>query len=332
MPIYKGAVEVTSGNLHKGSTEIQEGYKASDPFYVNSTVISFIDYPGVSPNPKTFTGSPGDAISPAATVSWSVSAPSGQAYQSTPTISGVSSPFVSSVSSNGSGFGSTNSTVATFSVNKPGTYPSNAISSDYGNVTTSAPTSTITSASLNITTANFNGGGGSGFGSTVTGSISGNSIIANGSGPSGTGCAAGAYGFQEWSISGVPNASPSPFQGVTSKSVPGIPASASGNTYSGTVQSVGQLTWSAWLTFTQDNTLSGCPSTGYTCYSSSATWTGSGGGNLNWNLGGVYPSACFVFSSYNVACNNTSADPKSLRTYFSSTGSYGGACNVTYTL
>ena len=116
MPIYKGAVEVTSGNLHKGSTEIQEGYKASDPFYVNSTVISFIDYPGVSPNPKTFTGPPGDAISPAATVSWSVSAPSGQAYQNTPTISGVSSPFVSSVSSNGSGFGNTNSTVATFTV------------------------------------------------------------------------------------------------------------------------------------------------------------------------------------------------------------------------
>jgi hypothetical protein len=332
MPIYKGAVEVTSGNLHKGSTEIQEGYKASDAFYVNSTVISFIDYPGITPNPKTFSGSPGDTISPAATVSWSVSAPSGQAYQSTPTISGVSSPFVSSVSSNGSGFGSTNSTVATFSVNKPGTYPSNAISSDYGNVTTSAPTSTITSASLNITTANFNGGGGSGFGSTVTGSISGNSIIANGSGPSGTGCAAGAYGFQEWSISGVPNASPSPFQGVTSKSVPGIPASASGNTYSGTVQSVGQLTWAAWLTFTQDQTIAGCPATGYTCYDSSATWTGSGGGNLGWSLATPSVSACYIQFSYHVICNNSSADPKTLVTYFSSTGSYGGACNVTYTL
>lgn len=243
MPIYKGAVEVTSGNLHKGSTEIQEGYKASDPFYVNSTVISFIDYPGISPNPKTFTGSPGDAISPAATVSWSVSAPSGQAYQNTPTISGVSSPFVSSVSSNGSGFGSTNSTVATFSVNKPGTYPSNDISSDYGNVTTSAPTSTVNSASLTITTPNFSGSGGSGFGSTVTGSISGNSITNNTAGPSGTSASAGAWGFQSWNIGGVPGANPSPFASTVSKSVPNIPASAAGTTYSGTVQSVGQLTW-----------------------------------------------------------------------------------------
>ena len=32
MPIYKGTVEVTSGNLHKGSTEIENGYKGADPF------------------------------------------------------------------------------------------------------------------------------------------------------------------------------------------------------------------------------------------------------------------------------------------------------------
>ena len=28
MPIYKGSNEVTSGNLYKGSTEIQDGYKS----------------------------------------------------------------------------------------------------------------------------------------------------------------------------------------------------------------------------------------------------------------------------------------------------------------
>tara|TARA_B110000858_G_scaffold132826_1_gene151101 strand:- start:73 stop:1047 length:975 start_codon:yes stop_codon:yes gene_type:complete len=324
MPIYKGAVEVTSGNLHKGSTEIQEGYKASDAFYVNSTVISFIDYPGITPNPKTFSGSPGDTISPAATVSWSVSAPSGQAYQSTPTISGVSSPFVSSVSSNGSGFGSTNSTVATFSVNKPGTYPSSAISSDYGNVTTSTPTSTVNSVSVSVAQANINGGGGSSFGSTATGSISGGAYTANGAGGSGMSCGAGRYAFNNWSVSGGPSGSGAGNSVSFTLNAPG--------SYSATVSPVYTEAWAAWLTFTQDNTLSGCPSTGYTCYSSSATWTGSGGGNLNWNLGGVYPSACFVFSSYNVACNNASADPKSLITYFSNTGGYGGACNVTYTL
>ena len=42
MPIYKGAVEVTSGNLYKGSTEVQDGYKATDSFYVNEISISFL--------------------------------------------------------------------------------------------------------------------------------------------------------------------------------------------------------------------------------------------------------------------------------------------------
>ena len=90
MPIYKGSTEVTSGNLYKGSTEIQDGYKATDSFYVNQTVISFSDYPGVTPNPKTFSGVPGDSVSPAANVSWSITAASGQAYQNAPTISGPS--------------------------------------------------------------------------------------------------------------------------------------------------------------------------------------------------------------------------------------------------
>ena len=325
MPIYKGSTEVTSGNLYKGSTEIQDGYKATDSFYVNQTVISFSDYPGVTPNPKTFSGVPGDSVSPAANVSWSITAASGQAYQNAPTISGLQSPFTYSVS----GYGSTSNTTATFTVSGPATYPANGVSSDYDDLTISAPTSTVNSATLTITTPNFSGSGGSSFGSTATGGISGNSISNNTTGGSGTSCSAGAYGFQEWVIPGVPSASPSPFQGTVSKSVPNMPAPGS---YSGTVSSVGQLVWGAWLTFTQDNTLSGCPSTGYTCYSSSATWTGSGGGNLNWNLSNVSPSACYIFNSYNVACNNTSANPKSLITYFSSTGSYGGACNVTYTL
>jgi hypothetical protein len=323
MPIYKGSTEVTSGNLYKGSTEIQEGYKASDAFYVNSTVISFIDYPGITPNPKTFTGSPGDAISPAATVSWSVSAPSGQAYQSTPTISGVSSPFVSSVSSNGSGFGSTNSTVATFSVNKPGTYPSSAISSDYGNVTTSTPTSTVNSATLTITTPNFSGGGGSSFGSTVTGGIYGASIQNNTTGGPGTSCSAGAYGFQEWSIPGVPSASPSPFQGTISKAVPNIPAPGS---YSGTVSSVGPLTWAAWMPLPDESSDPLCTAPYVRCYDWSTTWNAGGGGNVTpQKVGG----ACDVYLNTIVRCT---ASATTINVRFSVTGNaYGGTCTVNYT-
>jgi hypothetical protein len=326
MPIYKGAVEVTSGNLYKGSTEIQEGYKASDAFYVNSTVISFIDYPGITPNPKTFSGSPGDTISPAATVSWSVSAPSGQAYQSTPTISGVSSPFVSSVSSNGSGFGSTNSTVATFSVNKPGTYPSSAISSDYGNVTTSTPTSTVNSVSVSVAQANINGGGGSSFGSTATGSITGGAYSNNTSGGSGTSCAAGRYAFNNWSVSGGPS-------GNNAGNSVSFTLNAPGN-YSATVSPVYTEAWAAWQTFTPYTPAPGdswCPSPQYSaCWTKSATWTGSGGGTLNQDFSALAPYSCAAYANYIIRC--TSATPYKIQGRFSNSGGYGGSCSIDYTL
>jgi len=45
MPIYKGTSEVASGTFKKGSTEIQNGYKETDQFYVNqnSITILFVD-------------------------------------------------------------------------------------------------------------------------------------------------------------------------------------------------------------------------------------------------------------------------------------------------
>jgi len=326
MPIYKGTNEVTSGNLYKGSTEIQDGYKATNPFYVNSTVISFIDYPGITPNPKTFSGSPGDTISPAATVSWSVSAPSGQAYQSTPTISGVSSPFVSSVSSNGSGFGSTNSTVATFSVSKPGTYPSSAISSDYGNVTTSTPTSTVNSVSVSVAQANINGGGGSSFGSTATGSITGGPYTNNTAGGSGTSCAAGRYAFNNWSVSGGPS-------GSNAGNSVSFTLNAPGN-YSASVTGVSQQAWAAWQTFTSYTPAPGdswCPSPQYSaCWTLSATWTGVGGGTLNQSFTTISPYSCSVYANYIVRC--TSATPYKIRGNFSNSGGYGGSCYIDYTL
>lgn len=66
MPVYKGTNEVTSGNLYKGSTEIQDGYKATDSFYVNEVTltIAFIDNTGsnislTDASSVSFTGIPG---------------------------------------------------------------------------------------------------------------------------------------------------------------------------------------------------------------------------------------------------------------------------------
>ena len=41
MPVYKGSAEVTSGNLHKGSAEIQDGYKGSNSFFLNQTTVAW---------------------------------------------------------------------------------------------------------------------------------------------------------------------------------------------------------------------------------------------------------------------------------------------------
>jgi hypothetical protein len=67
MPIYKGTNEVASGNLYKGSTEIQNGYKATDSFYVNEVTLT-LNYT-ISGNAtlqhssRTITGAPGSSVS-----------------------------------------------------------------------------------------------------------------------------------------------------------------------------------------------------------------------------------------------------------------------------
>jgi len=68
MPVYKGDNEVTSGNLYKGTTEIQDGYKATDPFYVNeiTLTIAFVDSTNSkitldSASSVSFTGVPGNS-------------------------------------------------------------------------------------------------------------------------------------------------------------------------------------------------------------------------------------------------------------------------------
>lgn len=67
MPIYKGTSEVTSGTLKKGSTEVQNGYKETNQFYVNqnSITILFVDsVSGATLNTtQSFqTGTPGSAF------------------------------------------------------------------------------------------------------------------------------------------------------------------------------------------------------------------------------------------------------------------------------
>ena len=63
MPIYKGTNEVTSGKLTKGATEIENGYKGTDSFYVNLITIEFTAISGQGLTytlPASQTGNAGD--------------------------------------------------------------------------------------------------------------------------------------------------------------------------------------------------------------------------------------------------------------------------------
>ncbi len=132
MPIYKGTNEVTSGNLYKGSTEIENGYKATSPFYTNETTITFSNFTvnasgtpltgvTIAPAVSSITGAPGASWS----TTFAVTAPSGKGVGGTGGTYGTSfyswTPNTAVVPSiNGSTGRGTN--VMTYSLS--GTFPS----------------------------------------------------------------------------------------------------------------------------------------------------------------------------------------------------------------
>ena len=146
MPIYKGTNEVTSGNLYKGSTEIENGYKAIDSFYVNEISISFLNFPGVAD--YVITGAPGDTIPGNRYQQWTATAPSGSAYNGTQTATGLPPGF----SFTGGSQGSTSNTTTSPRVNYVASvFPNNSTSVDYNTLTVSLPTSQVVTLSYTFT-------------------------------------------------------------------------------------------------------------------------------------------------------------------------------------
>ena len=76
MPIYKGSTEVSSGNLHKGSSNIEEGYKGTNQFYVNTLAVTSISFNGANLSNSsqnvsiTITGGEGAIVNISENVSW----------------------------------------------------------------------------------------------------------------------------------------------------------------------------------------------------------------------------------------------------------------------
>tara|TARA_B100000029_G_scaffold513985_1_gene615214 strand:+ start:1206 stop:2318 length:1113 start_codon:yes stop_codon:yes gene_type:complete len=136
MPIYKGTNEVTSGNLYKATTEIENAYKGTNVVYVNETTQSFAVPTGQGltyTTPANITGSPGSAVSP--TVTFTGTAAALEKISGTATLTGLPAGLTYTQSINNSDWGN----VITFTIE--GTYP-----------TTSNSNIAITISGLTVTT------------------------------------------------------------------------------------------------------------------------------------------------------------------------------------
>jgi len=182
MPVYKGTNEITSGNLYKGSTEIENGYKASSPFYTNETTIIFSNFTvnasgtplsgvTIAPAVSSLTGVPGASWS----TTFTITAPAGKGVGGTNGTYGTGSynwtpSSAVTVSINGSSGRATN--VMTY--NLSGTFPtqSSTLSVNMNNIVIYNP------ANLSFTGPSSSSGHLSGYSFSWTGS--GRGIISYG--------------------------------------------------------------------------------------------------------------------------------------------------------
>ena len=146
MPIYKGTTEIASGKLYKATTNIENGYKGTDSFYVNQVTISFLNFPGVSD--YVITGSPGDTIPGNKYQQWTATAASGYAYNGTQTATGLPTGFSFTSGSQGSISNTTTSPRVNYDNS---TFPTTSVSVDYNNLTVTLPTTQVVTYSYTFT-------------------------------------------------------------------------------------------------------------------------------------------------------------------------------------
>src|SRR5210317_520388 len=188
MPVYKGTAEVTSGSLKKGATNIENGYKQTDQFYVNTNAITinFVDaISGATMSTTQFSsiGTPGTAFS---SFTRTISVDSGRIWLSNPTVS-ESGDTGGNVNASISGITSTSATL-----NVSGTHPNTGVtvtltvngstqvqlpnlnvsqSGSYPAVST-ADSGTLNTFSYSVSNSSGCSGGTSGSGSLSSGSSS----------------------------------------------------------------------------------------------------------------------------------------------------------------
>ncbi len=246
MPIYKGSNEVSSGNLKKGSTNIENGYKETSQFYVNTNaiVINFVDaITGATMNTTQFSsiGTPGASF---ASFTRTITTDSGKIFSGTVTVA-ESGDTGGNVSASISGQGSTTATL-----NVSGTYPTTGVTvtltvngatqialPDLNVSVAESSASFSTSDSSNLGTFNY----------SVSQSASGGGSCSGGTSPtSGTFTSnSSSYSYPGWSAGYAAGGSYGNGCGVTCTST--ISASKSGyNSGSGAVSRTGSYPQSSY--------------------------------------------------------------------------------------
>ena len=209
MPIYKGSNEVTSGNLRKGSTNIENGYKETSPFYTNTNgiTINFVDaISGATMNTTQFSsvGVPGASFS---SFSRTITVDSGRIFSTNPTVSesgdsgnnvttSISSQTSTSAVLNVSGTYPTSGTTVTLTVNGATQVQlPNLVVTQNGNypLTTTGDGGALGTYNYSISNSSGCVGGSSGSGSINGGSGSSNTYYSYSrpslaGGPYGNGC------------------------------------------------------------------------------------------------------------------------------------------------
>jgi len=239
MPVYKGSTEVTSGNLMKGSTNIENGYKQTSQFYVNTNaiVINFVDaITGASMSTTQFSsiGTPGSSFTP---FTRTITTDSGKIFSGTVTVA-ESGDTGNNVSASISGQGSTTATL-----NVSGTHPASGVTVTLtvnGATQTALPDLNVSVAESSASFSTSDSSNLGTFSYTVSQSASGGGSCSGGTSPtSGTFTSnSSSYSYPGWSAGYAAGGSYGNGCGVTCTST--ISASKSGyNSGSGAVSRTG---------------------------------------------------------------------------------------------
>ena len=116
MPVYKGTTEIASGKLYKATTNIENGYKGTNQFYVNEITVTLTAPTGWVLSQSSITGVPGAG---SGNFTLTRSTPGALVQQrGTGTVSGGSLSF-GSTSTSGSNSGINNTVTITTSFTIP---------------------------------------------------------------------------------------------------------------------------------------------------------------------------------------------------------------------